>query len=758
MIKTDDNRLNDKAEVPYVIPDEYLIEKIFNLAASRNISVKVEKDKIKVGSGLLIQAEPCIVVYNNAFRNKYYNYNVVQRKIGNKNFVYLYNAGRSDNYTKKQIAEDARKKGTLMQQIIFSGPSAKAQEEEKYYYDQIVKIIGEAVFSYADYYINQQNKSYHEEEPSPRQSSQSIPHEIIPDVQEPIHEIPKVEIPEPQVRHSENPNPYTEPEPTPQERDDVIPRNSHSSERKPDIEINETPIESETVRNRQYSNSKIYGIDLGTTNSSIAICENDNVKLIKNSDSSEMTPSVVFFIGNGDDVIVGIQAKNAAVTNEKNVVKEIKRYIGCNDSKGNHISPSGKTYTPEMISSLILKKICKDAEQYEGEEIKNVVITVPAYFDDPRRTATIQAGKIAGLNVVRIINEPTAAAIAFGVEKKKNGKVIVYDLGGGTFDVTLMNINDQKFDVIATDGDSRLGGHDFDQVLVSLITQKLEKQGCEVDIGNDALTAEICDKAEKAKIQLTSLEKTRQMFTVNGVTYMAEITRKEFEENSKNLLDKTQVILENVMKTNNVSWNDIDDLIVVGGSTHMPMVRRMLENVSGKKISYDIDPDLAVAKGAAIFASTLGDEVARSNVGSRITINDVTSQSMGVITLDTNNLKKINTIVIPRNSKLPALDSRILATIVDNQDEIAVEVTEGDDTDIDYVKVIGSKTIKIPHYPKGSPIEVIYTYDPDQIIFVEVVDKVTDKSLGTFEVERKANMTDNEVKYATELLKKSDVD
>ena len=758
MIKTEDTRLNDKAEVPYVIPDEYLMEKIFSLAASHNISVKVEKDKIKVGSGLLVQAEPCIVVYNSAFRNKYYNYNVVQRKIGNKNFVYLYNAGRSDNYTKKQIAEDARKKGTLMQQIIFSGPSAKAQEEEKYYYDQIVKIIGEAVFSYADYYINQQNKSYHEEEPSPRQSSQSIPHETIPDVQEPIHEIPKVEIPEPQVRHSENPNPYTEPEPTPQERDDVIPRNSHSSERKPDIEINETPIESETVRNRQYSNSKIYGIDLGTTNSSIAVCENDNVKLIKNSDSSEMTPSVVFFIGNNDDVIVGIQAKNAAVTNEKNVVKEIKRYIGCNDNKGNHISPSGKTYTPEMISSLILKKLCKDAEQYEGEEIKNVVITVPAYFDDPRRTATIQAGKIAGLNVVRIINEPTAAAIAFGVEKKKNGKVIVYDLGGGTFDVTLMNINDQKFDVIATDGDSRLGGHDFDQVLVSLITQKLEKQGCIVDIGNDALTAEICDKAEKAKIQLTSLEKTRQMFTVNGVTYMAEITRKEFEEGSKNLLDKTQFILENVMKTNNVSWNDIDDLIVVGGSTHMPMVRRMLERVSGKKISYDIDPDLAVAKGAAIFASTLSDEVTKSNIGKNITIKDVTSQSMGVITLDTTNFKKINTIVIPRNSKLPALDSRTLATVVDSQDEIIVEVTEGDDTDIDYVKVIGSKTIKIPHYPKGSPIEVIYTYDPDQIIFVEVVDKVTDKSLGTFEVERKANMTESEVKYATDLLNKSDVD
>ncbi|MCR5185941.1 MAG: Hsp70 family protein [Clostridia bacterium] len=757
MIKTDDNRLNDKAEVPYVIPDEYLIEKIFNLAVSRNISVKVEKDKIKVGAGLLVQAEPCIAVYNSAFKNKYYNYDVVQRKIGNKNFVYLYNSGRSDNQEKKRIAEEAHRNGTLMQQILFSGPSARALEEEEVYYDEIVKIIGEAVFSYEEYFMNQQSKSY-DEEPSPIQGGQDFSHEPIPEVQEPVHDTPEVEIPEPQGIHNENPGSYIEPEPTPQERENVIPQSNHQYEEKPNIEINETPIGSQTGENIQNSNCKIYGIDLGTTNSSIAICENDNVKLIKNSDSSEMTPSVVFFIGNDDDVIVGIQAKNAAVTNEKNVVKEIKRYIGCNDSKGNHISPSGKTYTPEMISSLILKKLCKDAEQYEGEEIKNVVITVPAYFDDPRRTATIQAGKIAGLNVVRILNEPTAAAIAFGVEKNKNGKVIVYDLGGGTFDVTLMNINNQKFDVIATDGDSRLGGHDFDQVLVSLITQKLEKQGCEVDFGNDALIAEICDKAEKAKIQLTSIEKTKQMFTVNGVTYMAEITRKEFEENSKNLLDKTQVILENVMKTNNVSWNDIDDLIVVGGSTHMPMVRRMLENVSGKKISYDIDPDLAVAKGAAIFASTLGDEVARSNVGSRITINDVTSQSMGVITLDTNMFKKINTIVIQRNSKLPALDSRVLATVVDNQDEIVVEVTEGDDTDIDFVKVIGSKTIKIPHYPKGSPIEVKYTYDPDQIIFVEVVDRVTDKSLGTFEVERKANMTDNEVKYATELLKKSDVD
>lgn len=521
--------------------------------------------------------------------------------------------------------------------------------------------------------------------------------------------------------------------------------------------------------------SKVYGIDLGTTNSAIAVYENDEARILKNMDGDEITPSVVFFTGvdsNGnDESLVGVQAKNSAATAPDQVVQFVKRFMGYQGDAYNFPAPSGKIYTPEMISALILRKVCQDAEQYVGgDAVKDVVITVPAYFDDARRIATKQAGKIAGLNVLRVINEPTAAAIAFGLDLDQSGKVLVYDLGGGTFDVTIMSINGGNFDVIATGGDSQLGGVNFDQKLIALILRHLNEQGCEIDDEDDALMADIREKAEKAKLQLSNVETSRPVFTINRKTYRIEISREDFEKECEPLMQRTQLLLEEVMNKKGLSWPDIDQLLVVGGSTRMPMVKKLLERLSGKEVTYKVDPDTAVARGAALFASTLSDRMPEySNTGSelvpfsgiarKLIVSDVTSQSLGVVTLDSNDTNKsVNTIIIPNNTKIPAKRSEIVYTIVDNQTRVKVEVTEGNDPELEFVRIIGSSVLSIPPYPKGSPIEIIYAYDPDQTIYIEVIDKVTDQSLGTFEIDRTSNMSDSEVANATGVVSSATVD
>lgn len=521
--------------------------------------------------------------------------------------------------------------------------------------------------------------------------------------------------------------------------------------------------------------NKVYGIDLGTTNSAIAVYEKDEARILKNTDGDEITPSVVFFTGvdsNGnDESLVGIQAKNSAATAPEQVVQFVKRFMGYQGDAYNFRAPSGKIYTPEMISALILRKVCQDAEQYVGgDAVKDVVITVPAYFDDARRIATKQAGKIAGLNVLRVINEPTAAAIAFGLDVNQSGKVLVYDLGGGTFDVTIMAINDGNFDVIATGGDSQLGGVNFDQKLMALILRHLNEQGCEIDDEDDALMADIREKAEKTKLQLSNVETSRPVFTINRKTYRIEISREDFEKECEPLMQRTQFLLEEVMNEKMLSWQDIDQLLVVGGSTRMPMVKKLLESLSGKEVTYKVDPDTAVARGAAIFASTLSDRSPEGdNVGSelapfssitrKLVVSDVTSQSLGVVTVDSNDMNKfVNTIIIPNNTKIPAKRSEIVYTVADNQTQVKVEVTEGNDPELEFVRIIGSSVLSIPPYPKNSPIEIIYAYDPDQTIYIEVIDKVTDKSLGTFEIDRASNLSDSEVANATGVVGSATVD
>ena len=525
---------------------------------------------------------------------------------------------------------------------------------------------------------------------------------------------------------------------------------------------------------------KAFGIDLGTTYSAIAVYENDEARIIPNIDGANTTPSVIFFNGvtssGDDDVFVGQEAKNLAATDTENVVQFIKRKMGQSGELVNHVGPSGRVYTPEALSAYILRKVCQDAAQRVGYEVKDVVITVPAYFDDARRTATKQAGAIAGLNVLAVINEPTAAAIAFGLGKGANCRVLVYDLGGGTFDVTVMDIHGNYFDVIATDGDHALGGFNFDGRMVELIIKKLEEQGVELNEQDDALLADIREKAEKAKRMLSERDTTRLRFMIGGKSYPAEITRMEFEEATADLLLRTRVILENIMNEQDIHWSEIDEVLPVGGSTKMPMVKSLLEELSGKQIFYKVDPDIAVAQGAAIFffffdldavdgvpksdarVADAGDNGNKEGVSNRITISDVTSQSLGVITIDTVLNRKVNTIIIPHNSKIPTKRSEVVYTMADNQTQILVEVTEGDVEDIRFVNIIGSSTLSIPPYPKNSPVEIVYAYDPDQTISIEVIDKVTNKSLGTFEIDRASNMTQAEVVQATEVARRANVE
>ncbi len=520
---------------------------------------------------------------------------------------------------------------------------------------------------------------------------------------------------------------------------------------------------------------KIYGIDLGTTYSAIAVYEDEEAKIIPNIDGMNTTPSVIYFNGttsDGDDeMIVGQEAKNAAGQHPNNVVQFVKRDMGVKDEKVNRKGPSGKTYTPEMLSSFILRKLCQDASQRVDGEVKDVVITVPAYFDDARRTATKQAGAIAGLNVLAVLNEPTAAAIAFGLGKGKDCRALVYDLGGGTFDVTIMDIHGNSFDVIATGGDSKLGGFNFDAKMAEIIRNKLTDQGFELDINDDAMFADIREKAERAKRMLSDREITRLHFThpETKKDYSIEISRTEFEAATENLITMTRVILENTMQ--GMPWSDIDEVLLVGGSTKMPMVKRFIEDISKRQVSYKVDPDTAVAKGAAIFASTFDlnaeNGVPQSDarvaavsenegeVSNRIIISDVTSQSLGVVTYDKQMKKPVNTIIIPHNTKIPTKMSETVYTMDDNQTKINVRVTEGDDEDINYVKIIGESMLSIPPYPKDSPVEIIYAYDPDQTVSIEVIDKVTNQSLGTFEIDRSSNMSAEEVVKATEISKRT---
>jgi molecular chaperone DnaK len=384
---------------------------------------------------------------------------------------------------------------------------------------------------------------------------------------------------------------------------------------------------------------------------------------------------------------------------------------------------------------------------YLGEPVTDAVITVPAYFDDARRRATIDAGQIAGLNVRRVLNEPTAAALSYGLDTQESGTFLVYDLGGGTFDVTVMHVADGTFDVLATDGDRNLGGFDWDNVLISMINDKAMAEGSRNLLDDDSLTAELRDKAELAKRTLSTMEQTKVFLTVDGNSYQIPVSRAEFQQSTADLLARTDTLLQMVMESAGLTMDQIDQVLLVGGSTRMPAVQELVRRVTGKEPDRGINPDEAVALGAAVQAHILAADdspgllpALHGATSGTPTILDVTSQSLGVVALNEFQVEA-NAIIINRDTKVPCKRSSMFSTVADNQTELRVRVTEGDDEDLEYVNFIGESLLTIPPYPRGAPVEVILSYDIDGMIHVEVIDGTSGQPLGEFEIDRVANLT-----------------
>lgn len=485
----------------------------------------------------------------------------------------------------------------------------------------------------------------------------------------------------------------------------------------------------------------IIGIDLGTTNSSMAyVDENGVAQIIANKDGERTTPSVIMF--EGDTPIVGTYAKDNSATDPLNVAQFIKRQIG--DINFKFPKEDGTELTCEELSAIILKKLKEDAEEALGKKVTKAVITVPAYFDDAQRNATKDAGEIAGLEVLKVINEPTAAALAYGMGRKDEDlNIMVYDLGGGTFDVTIMNLNDKEITVKATGGDKNLGGFDFDNVIMNhIIKQFNEKFDIDLYDDEDAMQ-ELREKAEVCKKALSNRAKTRINLTSQGEKLVEELTKEQFEQWIDQLLDRTSFIMEDVLDSASMEWKDIDKILLVGGSTRINRVQEIIENITGKKPSSEVNPDEVVAIGAAYQAEILSDKD-DSIIDKKIV--DVNSHSLGTLSINTDTDKLQNFIILPKNTPIPAEKSSVFYSMVDSQKEMKIDITEGEDDDPQWVRVIGSSVIKLNDRPAGSPVKIVIGYDENSIIHASAIDEINNEKLGDMNIYRTSNLTDLEVK------------
>lgn len=465
--------------------------------------------------------------------------------------------------------------------------------------------------------------------------------------------------------------------------------------------------------------AKTIGIDLGTTNSVVAVMEGGKPTVIANAEGSRTTPSIVGFSKTGER-LVGQLAKRQAILNPDRTIMSIKRHMGT-DYK---INIDGKNNTPQEISAMILRKLTDDASKYLGEKVTSAVITVPAYFNDSQRQATKDAGKIAGLDVLRIVNEPTAAALAYGLDKKSNEKVLVFDLGGGTFDVSLLEVGDGVFEVLSTSGDTRLGGDDFDEKIINWLCEEFKKQEG-IDLKNDKQAMQrLKEAAEKAKCELSSVIETNISLPfvtadANGPKHLEiTLTRAKFEDLSYDLLERCRKPVEQAINDAKLSKDEIQEVVLVGGSTRIPAVQKLVKDLTGKDPNQSVNPDEVVAVGAAIQASILAGEI------KDIVLLDVTPLTLGIETLG-----GVMTHLVPRNTTIPVSKSQVFSTADDNQTAVDIHILQGERPMSRDNKSLGMFRLDgIPPAPRGLPqVEVTFDIDANGIVNVSAKDKATSK-------------------------------
>ena len=505
--------------------------------------------------------------------------------------------------------------------------------------------------------------------------------------------------------------------------------------------------------------SKIIGIDLGTTNSCVSVMEGSEPVVIPNAEGKRTTPSVTAFVEDGE-IKVGDPAKRQAVTNPTKTISSIKRFMGNKYTesskevktvaykvvKGDNNTPrvdiDGRLYTPQELSAMVLQKMKKTAEDYLGQSVSEAVVTVPAYFNDSQRQATKEAGEIAGLKVERIINEPTAAALAYGIDKGgKDKKIAVYDLGGGTFDISILELGDGVFEVLATNGDTHLGGDDFDQVIIDLLAEEFKKSE-QIDLREDPMALQrLKEAAEKAKIELSSSTQTEINLpyvtaTPSGPKHIVtSLTRAKFEKLSDELVKRSLGPVKKAMKDSGLSKSDIDEVILVGGSTRIPIIQKEVEALFGKKPSKGVNPDEVVAIGAAIQGGVLTGDV------EDVLLLDVTPLSLGIATMG-----DVMTKLIEANTTIPSKKSQVFSTAADNQPSVEIHVLQGERSMAKDNKTIGRFHLDgIPPASRGVPqIEVTFDIDANGIIKVSALDKATNKSQD-IRIEASSGLTEKEI-------------